>query len=65
MTRFNISLIDGVNFVIECLKSMKGREVFIPKLKSYRVLDLASAITDHKNIKIIGKNIGENTSDVY
>ena len=59
MTRFNISLIDGVNFVIECLKSMKGREVFIPKLKSYRVLDLASAITDHKNIKIIGKNIGE------
>ena len=59
MTRFNISLIDGVNFVIECLKSMKGREVFIPKLKSYRVLDLAYAITDHKNIKIIGKNIGE------
>ena len=45
MTRFNISLNEGVRFVFNCLKIMSGGEIFIPKLHSYKIMDLLKAIS--------------------
>ncbi len=60
MTRFNISLSEGVNFVISCLDLMKGGEIFIPKLFSYKILDLLKAISKkNPKVKIIGMRAGE------
>ena len=59
MTRFNISLPDAANFVINCLKNMKGQEIFIPKIPSYKILDVVKAINPKPNIKIIGIRPGE------
>ena len=44
MTRFWLSLEQGVRFVITCLEEMQGGEVFVPKIPSMKVLDLAKAI---------------------
>ena len=43
MTRFNILLADGIKFVDYVLKSSIGGEIFVPKMKSYKVIDLAKA----------------------
>lgn len=59
MTRFNISLNEAVNFVINCLKIMRGGEIFIPKIPSYKILDLVKAINPRKKIKYIGLRPGE------
>ena len=59
MTRFNITLSEGVNFVLSCLKNLLGGEIFIPKLNSYKILDVAKAISPTAKIKIIGKRPGE------
>ena len=59
MTRFNISLNEGVNFVLNCLDRMWGGELFIPKLSSYRITDVASAIAPEAKYKIIGIRPGE------
>ena len=59
MTRFSISLKDAVQFVIECLKKMNGGEIFIPKIPSYRLLDLVKAFSENPKIKIIGIRPGE------
>lgn len=59
MTRFNISLPEAVDFVIDCLKSMKGQEIFVPKIPSYKILDVVKAINPKPNIKIIGIRPGE------
>ena len=59
MTRFNITLNQGVNFVILSLNKMWGGEVFIPKIPSYNILDLAKAINPKNNIKEIGIRSGE------
>lgn len=59
MTRFNISLDYAVKFVSKCISSMRGGEIFVPKLPSYRILDLAKAIDSSKKIKIIGVRTGE------
>ncbi len=59
MTRFNITLEAGVNFVIKSLKRMKGGEIFIPKLLSYRVIDIIKAIKKNAKIKKIGIRPGE------
>ena len=59
MTRFSITLNEGIDFVINCLHNMWGGEIFIPKIKSYRLLDLASAISKNFKIKIIGIRPGE------
>ena len=59
MTRFNITLDDGVQFVFNSLKKMVGGEIFIPKIPSYRILDVASAINPNLEIKIIGIRPGE------
>lgn len=59
MTRFNISLPETAKFVINCLTNMKGQEIFVPKIPSYKILDLVKAINPKLKIKIIGIRPGE------
>ncbi len=59
MTRFNITLQEGVDFVLFCLEKMWGGELFVPKIPSYRILDLAKAIAPECKIKIVGIRPGE------
>jgi UDP-N-acetylglucosamine 4,6-dehydratase len=59
MTRFNISLDESVNFVLNSLVSQRGGEIFIPKIPSYKLLDLCKAIDKNCKIKLIGIRPGE------
>ena len=59
MTRFNITLEEAVRFVLDSLRIMKGGEIFVPKIPSFRVIDLAKAFDPNKKIKIIGMRPGE------
>ena len=59
MTRFNITLNEAIKFVIDCLKIIKGGEIFVPKIPSIKVIDLAKAIYPQKKLKIIGLRPGE------
>ena len=64
MTRFFISLNEGVKFVISSLKRMHGGEIFIPKIPSIKIIDLAKAVDSKKPIKIIGIRPGEKLHEV-
>lgn len=64
MTRFWISLEQGVRFVIRCVEQMYGGEVFVPKIPSMTVLDLAKAVAPQAEIKIIGIRPGEKLHEV-
>lgn len=64
MTRFWITLEDGVRFVIKCIEVMKGGEVFVPKISSMKILDLAKVIAPNAKIKIIGIRPGEKLHEV-
>lgn len=59
MTRFWITLNQGVQFVIDNLKRMQGGEIFVPKIPSMKVTDLAKAIAPECEIEIIGIRPGE------
>ena len=59
MTRFNITLDEGVNFVIKSIQRMQGGEIFIPKLSSYKILDLVNAIDSNCDYKITSIRPGE------
>jgi UDP-N-acetylglucosamine 4,6-dehydratase/5-epimerase len=59
MTRFLITLDQGVEFVINCLEKMTGGEIFVPKLPSIKIVDVAKAINPQAEIKIIGVRPGE------
>ena len=59
MTRFWLSLEQGVHFVINCIEQMEGGEVFVPKIPSTKVVDLAKAIAPEAEIEIIGIRPGE------
>jgi len=59
MTRFWITLEQGVQFVLDNLDRMHGGEIFVPKIPSMRVIDLAKAIAPTCNIEIIGIRPGE------
>jgi len=59
MTRFNITLKEGVDFVLSCLNKMWGGELFVPKIPSYRILDVAKAIAPEAKLKITGIRPGE------
>ena len=59
MTRFSITLDEASKFVINCMKKMKGKEVFIPKLPSYDLNTLVKSINPNKKVKIIGIRTGE------
>jgi UDP-N-acetylglucosamine 4,6-dehydratase/5-epimerase len=59
MTRFNITLNESVEFVLQSLKKQKGGEIFVPKLSSFKIIDLCKTIDQSKKIKIIGIRPGE------
>lgn len=59
MTRFNISLDDGIKMVLWALKNGDGGEIFVPKIPSYRIGDLAEAIGPDCKQEIIGIRPGE------
>jgi UDP-N-acetylglucosamine 4,6-dehydratase/5-epimerase len=59
MTRFHISLEDSIAMVIYAITNAKGGEIFVPKLPSFYVRDLAKAICPNCKIKIIGIRPGE------
>ncbi len=59
MTRFWISLEQGVRFVIRCIEQMQGGEVFVPKIPSMNMMDLARAVAPEAKVDIIGIRPGE------
>ena len=59
MTRFTLTIEQAINFVLNCASFMIGGEIFIPKLPSYNILQLAKCINPTNKIKIIGKRPGE------
>jgi len=59
MTRFNITLKKSVEMVIWALENNLGGEIFVPKIPSFKILDLAKAVNNKAKIKIIGIRPGE------
>ncbi len=59
MTRFNITLQQGVDFVLKSFEIMWGGELFVPKIPSYRITDLAKAVAPDCKIEIVGIRPGE------
>ena len=64
MTRFWITLPQGVDFVIKSFLRMHGGEVFVPKIPSSRIVDLATAMAPELPIKIIGIRPGEKLHEI-
>ncbi|MFC1991135.1 UDP-N-acetylglucosamine 4,6-dehydratase (inverting) [Chloroflexota bacterium] len=64
MTRFWITLENGVRFVIDNIGRMRGGEVFIPKIPSMKITDLADAIAPHAKKNIIGIRPGEKVNEI-
>ncbi|MDE2445796.1 MAG: UDP-N-acetylglucosamine 4,6-dehydratase (inverting), partial [Alphaproteobacteria bacterium] len=54
MTRFNISLTDGVNMVLWALENALGGEIFVPRIPSYRIIDVAEAIGPECEHPVVG-----------
>ena len=59
MTRFNISLDDGVKMVLHALENSWGGELYVPKIPSYKILDIAEAVAPECAREIIGIRPGE------
>lgn len=59
MTRFNISLNEGVSMVLYALENAWGGELFVPKIPSYNIMDLAKAVAPNCTTKVIGIRPGE------
>ena len=59
MTRFNISLEEGVQMVLWALENAQGGEIFVPKIPSYRITDVAEAIDPACEIRVVGIRPGE------
>jgi UDP-N-acetylglucosamine 4,6-dehydratase len=64
MTRFWLSLEEGVRFVIECIDAMHGGEVFVPKIASMKVVDLAHAMAPEAKLDFVGIRPGEKLHEV-
>jgi UDP-N-acetylglucosamine 4,6-dehydratase len=64
MTRFFITLEDGVNFVLKNFVRMKGGEIFIPKIASMKITDMATAIAPTLPHEIIGIRPGEKLHEI-
>jgi UDP-N-acetylglucosamine 4,6-dehydratase len=64
MTRFWLTLEQGVRFVIKCTEQMHGGEVFVPKIPSTRIIDLAKVIAPQAEIEVIGIRPGEKLHEV-
>ena len=59
MTRFNISVEEACTLVIKCIDSSRGAEIYIPKIPSFRIVDVAKAINKDCKFKVIGIRPGE------
>ena len=59
MTRFNITLDEGVEMVLWALENAQGGEIFVPKIPSYRIMDLAEAIGPECEKRVVGIRPGE------
>ena len=64
MTRFWITLQEGVDFVLKNMERMQGGEIFVPKIPSVRIVDLAKAMAPNLPLKIIGIRPGEKLHEV-
>jgi UDP-N-acetylglucosamine 4,6-dehydratase len=64
MTRFWLTLEQGVKFVIRCLEQMHGGEIFVPKIPSMRLLDLAETVAPGCQVEYIGIRPGEKLHEV-
>jgi UDP-N-acetylglucosamine 4,6-dehydratase/5-epimerase len=64
MTRFWITLQEGVDFVLKNLERMQGGEIFVPKIPSVRIIDLAKSMAPNLPIKIIGIRPGEKLHEI-
>lgn len=64
MTRFWLTLEQGVRFVIHCIEKMHGGEVFVPKIPSMKTIDLAKAIAPGTELEIVGIRPGEKLHEV-
>ncbi|WP_164468943.1 UDP-N-acetylglucosamine 4,6-dehydratase (inverting) [Aliarcobacter cryaerophilus] len=64
MTRFFITLEDGVNFVLKNFERMKGGEIFVPKIPSMKIVDMAKALAPNLSYKIIGIRAGEKLHEI-
>jgi UDP-N-acetylglucosamine 4,6-dehydratase len=64
MTRFWLTLEQGVRFVIRCTEQMLGGEVFVPKIPSTRIMDLAKVIAPESDVEVIGIRPGEKLHEV-
>lgn len=59
MTRFNITLQEGADFVLDCFDRMWGGEIFVPRIPSYRITDVAAAIDPSAELVDVGIRPGE------
>jgi len=64
MTRFWITLEQGIRFVIRCVEQMHGGDVFVPKIPSMRITDLAEAIAPGCRVEVVGIRPGEKIHEV-
>ena len=64
MTRFWITLEQGVAFVLKNFERMQGGEIFVPKIPSMKIVDLAKALAPHLKTKIIGIRPGEKMHEI-
>ena len=64
MTRFWLTIDEGIQFVLDSLSRMHGGEIFVPKIPSFKVVDVATVISPDTPIKIIGIRPGEKLHEV-
>lgn len=64
MTRFWITLAQGVDFVVSCFNTMRGGEIFVPRIPSMRIVDLARTLAPHLEHEVIGVRPGEKLHEV-
>ncbi len=64
MTRFLITLQQGVDFVLSCLDGMHGGEIFVPKIPSVKIMDLARVIAPGARLEVVGIRPGEKLHEV-
>ncbi len=64
MTRFWITLQQGVDFVLQCLEDMVGGEIFVPKIPSMRMVDMAKIIAPKARLECVGIRAGEKLHEV-
>ena len=64
MTRFWITIEDGVDFVLKSIERMQGGEIFVPKIPSFKVADVAKVVAPDAKTEIIGIRPGEKLHEV-